>query len=86
MKKPNEVFLEYIEKYHKNDLMELKGPARLDVDYTLLNDYFVNSINLNFFDIDNYNNIILDVEKEINIKSIIFNSFHMSNHAFYRNI
>ena len=64
--KPNEVFLEYIEKYHKNDLMELKGPARLDVDYTLLNDYFLNSINLNFFDIDNYNNIILDVEKEIN--------------------
>ena len=65
--KPNKVLLEYIEEHHGEDLkIKHNHQSRIKVDYTLFNDYFSQKTGSNFFDFNNYNKIISDVEKEIN--------------------
>lgn len=68
--KPDKIFLNYIEAEHENDLREIidcKIQSKLNIDYTMLNDYFQKNIHKNFFEFGNYRKIIENVEKELNI-------------------
>lgn len=68
MKRPDKVFLEYIQSNYQNQLKSADNQrqSKLSIDYTLLNDYFVEQTGRDFFDYDNYKKIIRNVETEIN--------------------
>ena len=67
--KPDELLLEYItERYYTEiqELSRLNHQTRLDIDYTLLNDFFEEKTNLGFFKYDNYRKFLYNAELEVN--------------------
>ena len=69
--KPDELFLKYIRNNYKSELNsigECKHQYRLNIDYTLLNNYFEEKAGRGFFQYDNWNKILTNAEAELNIK------------------
>lgn len=67
--KPQKVLHDYIKRNHSGDLKNLgdcNRQSKLNLDYTLFNDYFKQESGFNFFDISNHKKILSDVEHEIN--------------------
>lgn len=69
--KPDELFLKYIRNNYKSELNsigECKHQYRLNIDYTLLDNYFEEKAGRGFFQYDNWNKILTNVEAELNTK------------------
>lgn len=69
--KPDELFLQYIRNNYKSELNsigECKHQYRLNIDYTLLNNYFEEKAGRGFFQYPNWNKILTNAEAELNIK------------------
>lgn len=65
--KPTTALIEYIQQNHQEDLtVKCNHRSRIKIDYTCFNDYFHNQTGKDFFEYNNYQKIIDDVEQEIN--------------------
>ena len=67
--KPDKLFYDYITDNYSNEIKELdkcNHQFKLNVDYTLLNNYFEEKAGRGFFDYDNWKKIISNTELELN--------------------
>ena len=67
--RPEELLLKYIQNQYKNEIIEnskCNRQTKINVDYTLLNNYFEEKAKRGFFRYDNWNKMLHNVESQLN--------------------
>ena len=67
--RPEELLLEYIRNQYRNEIIEnskCNRQTKINVDYTLLNNYFEEKAKRGFFRYDNWNKMLHNVESQLN--------------------